>query len=258
MAEGGEFVPPGAKDFDLGPIFGEGTFLTKPMLLAFLSTIIVASFFLIASRRLSIVPSKFQFVMESVYDFGRNNIARDQIGSKDFRPYVPLILALFTFVLVNNLFGFIPFIQFPTMSHIGFPLALSVLIVYPLYWVVGVKRFGFAGFVKNQVVPPGAPGFVLPLLVPIEIFVKFFMNPATLALRVFAAMFSGHLLLMVFTLGGEYLLIEAGGAFKPLSVFGFAMALAVSFLEALIQVLQAYIFALLAANYIGMALSADH
>lgn len=255
LAEGGEFVPPGAGDFDLPPIF---LGITKPMLLAVLSVIIVAVFFLMASRRLRIVPTKFTFVAESVYDFGRNNIAREMIGSKDFAPFVPLIVTMFTFILVNNIFGIIPLIQFPTMAHIGFPLALSLLIVYPLWHYLGIRKHGFVGHIKHQLIPPGVPKPVLILLVPVEAFVKFFMNPLTHAIRVFAAMFAGHLILIVFTLAGEYLLLEAGGAFKPVSIVSWAFAIAMTFVEALIQVLQAFIFALLAANYIGMALSEDH
>jgi F-type H+-transporting ATPase subunit a len=255
LAEGGEFVPPGAGDFDLPPIF---LGITKPMLLVVLSVIIVAAFFLMASRRLKIVPSKFTFVAESVYDFGRNNIAREMIGSKDFAPYVPLIVTMFSFILVNNIFGLIPLIQFPTMAHIGFPLALSLFLVYPLWHFIGIRKHGFVGHLKHQLVPPGVPKPVLILLVPVEAFVKFFMNPLTHAIRVFAAMFAGHLILIVFTLAGEYLLLEAGGAFKPVSVISWAFAIAMTFVESLIQVLQAYIFALLAANYIGVALSEEH
>jgi F-type H+-transporting ATPase subunit a len=256
LAEGGEkFVPPGAGDFDLPPIF---LGITKPMLLAVLSVVIISVFFLMASRRLKIVPSRFTFVAESIYDFGRNNIARDNIGSKDFMPYVPLIVAMFTFVLVNNLFGIIPIIQFPTLAHIGFPMALSVLIVYPLWNYIGIRKHGFFGHFKHQLVPPGVPKPVLALLMPVELFVKFFMNPITHGIRVFAAMFAGHLILLVFTLAGEYLLLEAGGALKPVSVISWAFAIAMTFLEALIQVLQAYIFALLAANFIGSALSEEH
>ncbi|OLF18684.1 F0F1 ATP synthase subunit A [Actinophytocola xanthii] len=251
----GEFNPPGAGDFNLPPIFAG---VTKPMVLIVLSVIIIAVFFLMASSRLKIVPSRFQFAAESVYDFGRNNIAREQIGSKDFMPFVPLILALFTFILVNNIFGIIPLIQFPTMSHIGFPLALSILIVYPIYHGVGFRRHGFLGYLKHQLVPPGAPKPIYLLLTPIEFFSKFIMNPITLAIRVFAAMFAGHLILLVFTLAGEYLLLEAGGILKGVSVISFAFAIAMTFLEALIQVLQAYIFALLAANYIGSALATEH
>jgi F-type H+-transporting ATPase subunit a len=255
LAEGGAFVPPGAKDFDLPPIFGD---VTKPMVLVVLSVIIIAVFFLLATRSFKLVPSKFQFIAESVYDMGRNTIAREQIGGKDFKPFVPLIVSLFTFVLVNNLFGLIPLIQFPTMSHIGFPLAVSVLVVYPVYHFVGFKRHGFVGYLKNQLFPPGVPKPVYVLLAPIEFFSKFIMNPITLAIRVFAAMFAGHLILLVFTLAGEYLLLEAGGLLKPVSLLSFAFAIAMTFLEALIQVVQAYIFALLSASYIGMALASDH
>ena len=255
LADGEEFVPPGPEAFDLPAIFWE---VTKPMVLIVLSIGIIMAFFLAASRNMKIVPSKFQYIAESVYDFGRNNIAREQIGSKDFMPYVPLIVSLFTFVLVNNIFGIIPIIQFPSMSHIGFPIALSVLIIYPLYHFVGFRRHGFTGYLKHQLMPPGVPGPIYVLLVPIEIFTKFIMNPITHGLRVFAAMFAGHLILLLFTLGGEFLLLHGGGLLHGVSVFAFAFAIAMTFLEALIMVLQAYIFALLAAHYIGGALAEDH
>lgn len=255
LTQGGEFVPPGVESiFPPAIVWG----ITKPMVLLVLSVAIVAAFFLITTRKLSIVPSKMQFAMESVYDFGRNNIARDQIGAKDFQRFVPLILALFTFVLVNNIYGIIPVVQFPTFSHIGFPLALSLLVVYPVYHYVGVRRHGFGGYLKHQLVPGGAPGFILPLLVPIEFFQKFVMNPLTLAIRVFAAMFAGHLILAVFSVAGEYLLTEASVALKPVSLVSFAFAIVLTFVEALIQVVQAYVFAVLSASYIGMALAEDH
>ena len=250
----GEFVAPGVKDFFLPPIFGG---VTKPMVLVVLSIFIIAAFFLAASRNLKLVPGKFQFLAESLYDVGRNGIAREQIGSKDFKPFIPLILTVFTFILVNNLFGIIPFVQFPTMSHIGFPLAVSLLVIYPVYHFVGIRRHGLLGYLKHQTMPPSAPWFVLPLLIPIEFLQKFILNPLTLALRVFAAMFAGHLLLMVFTLAGEALLLS-GGVTVVVAPISFLFAIALTFLEALIMVLQAYIFALLSAGYIGAALAEEH
>lgn len=251
----GEFQPPGVGDIFPPPI---ALGVTKPIVLAVLSVVIVAGFFLISSRKLKVVPTKFQFAMESVYDLGRNNIARDQIGSNHFRPFIPLILSLFTFILVNNIFGLIPIIQFPTFTHIGFPLALSVLVVYPVYHIAGFRQHGFGGYLKHQLVPSGAPAFILPLLIPIEFFQKFIMNPITLAIRVFAAMFAGHLILMVFSVAGEYLLTEASALLKPASVVSFAFAILLTFVEALIQVVQAYVFAVLSASYIGMAVTEDH
>src|SRR5688500_12311844 len=120
LAAGGEFVAPGVNDSFLPPIFGE---VTKPMVLLVLSILLIGACFIDATRNLKLVPGKFQFAAESLYDIGRNSIAREQIGAKDFKPYVPLVLTIFTFILVNNLFGLIPLVQFPTMSHIGFPLA---------------------------------------------------------------------------------------------------------------------------------------
>ncbi|KZB83886.1 F0F1 ATP synthase subunit A [Amycolatopsis regifaucium] len=260
LAGGAEFTPPGVKDFNLPPLFGSGYWLsfTKPMLLVVISLIIIVTYFMVSSRRLKVVPGKGQFIAESLYNFGRNNIAREQIGSADFKPFIPLVLGLFSFVLVNNLFGIIPFFQFPTMARIGFPVALAFLVVYPVYHYVGFKRHGFKGYLKKELAPSGIPGFVLPLYSTIEFAQKFFIAPATLAIRVFAAMFAGHLIIMVFTLGGSFLLTEGEGIVKVASPVAFLFAIAMTFLEAFIQILQAYIFALLSAGYIGAALASEH
>ncbi|MFE0024246.1 F0F1 ATP synthase subunit A [Amycolatopsis sp. NPDC059021] len=259
LAEGATFEPPGVKDFNLPALIGSGYWgITKPMLMVVLSIVIIGAFFLLATRNLKTVPGKGQFLAEGIYNFGRNNIAREQIGSKDFQKFVPLIFTLFIFVLVNNIYGIIPVLQFPTMARIGFPIALSVLVVYPVYHYVGFKRHGFKGYLKKELAPPGVPGFVLPLFAIIEFAEKFFLNPITLAIRVFAAMFAGHLIIMVFTLGGSFLLTEASGGLKPVSAFAFIFAILMTFLEAFIQVLQAYIFATLTANYIGAALASEH
>ncbi|MGH3679283.1 MAG: F0F1 ATP synthase subunit A [Natronosporangium sp.] len=255
LAQGEPFAPPGIGDFNLPPIVAG---VTKPMVLVVLAAGIVAVFFLLAIRKPSVVPSRFQFAAESVYNIARNNIARSQIGAPDFRPFVPLIATLFTFILVNNLFGLVPLIQFPTMSHIGFPLALSVLVVYPVYHTVGIRRHGLGRYLKNQLFPAGVPKPIYLLLTPIEFFTKFIMNPITLAIRVFAAMFAGHLLLLIFTVAGAWLLLEAPPVLKAASVISWAFAIAMTFLEALIMVIQAYIFAVLSASYIGMALASDH
>lgn len=252
-----EFQAPGVEDFFLVPQ-SETFVLNKPIVMCVVSLLIIVSFYMLTTRNLKIVPGKLQFVVESIYDLARNSIAREQIGSKEFRPYVPLILALFSFILVNNIFGIIPLVQFPTLSHIGFALALSALVVYPTYHIAGMRKFGVGGYFKRQLFPPNVPVPIYILLAPIEFFTKFIANPITLGLRVFAAMFAGHLLILVFTLGGEFLLLEASAALKPVSLLSWAFAILMTFLEALIMVLQAYIFAVLSASYIGMALAEEH
>ena len=253
-ADNAVFQPPGPEDFVFPTIFGD---VTKPMLQIALSIILVVVFFWLALRKASLVPGKLQFAAEGIYDFARNSIGRDLIGSKDFRRFVPLLVSLFTFVLVNNLFGFIPFLQFPTMSRPAFPYVLTLL-VWLTYNIVGIKRHGFAGYLKLQTWPPGVPAYVRPLLTPLEFMSNILIRPVSLSLRLFANMFAGHLILLVFTFGGEFLLIHASVGLKLVSPFAFAFAIVMTLFEVLIQFLQAYIFALLTASYIGSALVDDH
>ncbi|WP_086665757.1 F0F1 ATP synthase subunit A [Lentzea kentuckyensis] len=267
MADDVVFNPPGKEDILLPPLFTWSRPLglpfdlevTKPQVLLVLSVVIIITFFLVTTRNLKLIPSRWQFAAESVYDFGRNTIAREQIGAKEFAPYVPLIVSIFCFVLVNNLYGLIPLVQFPTFTHSGFPFAVALIIIFPLYHFVGIRKFGLKGYLRNQFIIAGVPKPVLwGLLIPTEVILKFFFDPVNLAIRVFAAMFAGHLLILVFTLGSEFMLLHAPIYLKPVSLLGFALAIGLFFLEALVQVLQAYIFALLSAHFIGRALAEQH
>ena len=246
-----EFEPPGVGTFIYPPIFGE---VTKPVVQLVFAAIIVGAVFLLGTRKLSLVPGRGQFALEYIYNVARN-MARDQIGH-DFKPFIPLVLGLFSFILVNNFFGIIPVFQFPTMSRIGFPLALAVF-VYITYHYAGIRKHGFVGYIKHASLPPGVPPFIAPLIVIIELFTKFVFQPISLALRVFAAMFAGHLVLGLAVVGGEFLL-HAGGGLVVAAPFPFIGAIAFTFLEALVMTIQAYVFALLAAVYIGAAVSTDH
>ena len=117
ITEGG-YVAPGPAEFDLPPLFHIGSFeFTKPMAQLFLAAILVFWFFWAASRNRAMVPGRLQFAGESAYGMVRNSMARDIIGSHDFMRFVPYLVALFFFILVNNLFGSIPGIQFPTFSR---------------------------------------------------------------------------------------------------------------------------------------------
>lgn len=253
-AEEEGFQGPSARDFELPPIVAG---ITKPMVLLVLAAAIAFAFYWFAFRRAQVVPSRLQFAGESVYGFVRNNIGRDLIGSKDFLPYVPFLVALFTFILVNNVFGITPLLQFPTMSRVSFPYVLAA-IVWLTYNYVGIRRHGLGGYFRLQTMPPGVPAWIYPILIPLEFLSNIIIRPITLSLRLFANMFAGHLLLLVFVLGGEYMLVEGGLAVKLLSPFAFGMGVVMSFFELLVQVLQAYIFTLLTALFIGSALADEH
>jgi F-type H+-transporting ATPase subunit a len=203
------------------------------------------------------VPGKLQFAGESAYGFVRNNLGRDIIGSHDFQRFVPYLFALFFFVLFNNFFATIPGLQFPTFSRSGFVYALAI-VSWILYNAVGIQKHGFIGYLKHQSVPAGVGGPILVLLIPLEFMSNILVRPVTLALRLFANMFAGHLLLILFALGGEYLIVEMGGAYAGVGLLAWVMFIAVAILEVLIQFLQAYVFVLLNAMYIASAISEEH
>lgn len=254
-AEGGGFKPPGPSDFELPALF---LGVTKPMILLVLAAALVAVFFVAASRRAAVVPGKMQYAGEMAYGFVRNSIARDVIGSHDFLKFVPYLVSLFFFILVNNVFGLVPFLQFPTFSHVGFVYPLAAL-TWIVYNGVGIARKGFVGYLKHQTVPAGIKGPMLLLLIPLEFASNILVRPFTLALRLFANMFAGHMVIVLFALGGEYLLLHSDQIlYKPVGVIAWALMIVLSFLELLVQVLQAYIFTLLTATYISGALSEEH
>lgn len=250
---------PGPADFDLPAIFSIGAQeVTKPMVLLAFSALLIAALFAASARPAAVVPGRLQFAGEMVYGFVRNGIARDNIGSHDFQRFVPLLFAIFTFVFVNNYYGLIPFVQFPSMSHIGFPLALAV-ITWLVYNGAGIKQHGFLGYLKHETVPAGMKGPILLLLVPLEFLSNILLRPVTLTLRLFATMFAGHLLLLLFSLGAEYLLLHSENTLAiPAGIASALLFVGISFLELLVMFLQAYVFTLLASMYIGEAVADEH
>jgi F-type H+-transporting ATPase subunit a len=260
MAEGGdEFLAPGPNSFDFSavPLFTVGEYaVTKPMVQLLLGGLLVFAFFYAASRRAAMVPGRLQFAGESAYNMVRNSIGRDIIGSHDFMKFVPYLVTLFFFILVNNAFATLPGIQFPTFSRASMAYALAAL-SWVIYNAVGIKKHGFLGYLKLQSVPSGVTPLMYPLLIPLEFFSNILVRPVTLALRLFANMFAGHLLLILFSTGGLFL-IENGGIGYVAGPLAWVLAIAISFLELLVQFLQAYVFTLLNAMYISGALADEH
>jgi len=259
-AEGdGGFEAPGTEDFYWPVIGGDSSWaITRPMLVMTISVALLAWFFVTVAGKLTIVPSKRQWMAEQAYGFVRNSIARDVIGAKDFKQFVPLLFTLFTLILFNNVMGVMPFVQFPTFSRIAFPIVLT-LVVYVVYHTVAIRRkHGVIGYLKS-LVPPGLPLWLRPIMFFLEVLTYFIIRPLTLALRLFGNMLAGHLMLLVFILGGEYLLLHGSSIFIQLSgILGLAFGVVMTFFELLVQFLQAFIFTLLTALYISDAVSEQH
>ena len=254
------FPAPGAEIFffdDVVSLEFAGTVwgINKVTILIALAVIIVLGFFLYAFRRPQVVPKGAQNVGEMGYLFIRDGIARDVIG-KEGDKFVPFLFSFFFLVWIFNFLGIVPFAQFPITSVFAIPVAFA-LIVYFTWVPLGVYRQGFGGFFKNMLFPPGVPKPMYVLLAPIEFISNIIVRPFTHAVRLFANMFAGHLLIATFSIAAFYLLsLTVIGILG--SVASFAMAVALTGFEILIQALQAYIFTLLTAVYISGALHAEH
>lgn len=248
------FQAPSLDSFNLKALFHVGSFgFYKPMLLALICALLIVWFFWAAFRKPQLVPRGAQNIGELGYLFVRDQIARPMIGKTADR-FVPFLVTLFFLVWTMNLMEVIPIAQMPVTAFIAFPISLMAM-TYIVYWYQAIKNQGFFGFLKN-IVPKGVPWPVMLILVPVEWLRVILIQPFTLMIRLFANMFAGHLLLATFTIATWYL---ASATFSAIFAAGSAVMVVILYgFEMLIQALQAYIFTMLTAQYIGEGVQAAH
>ncbi|MEV0473241.1 F0F1 ATP synthase subunit A [Streptomyces prunicolor] len=255
--DGCGFPAPGLHSFLFKPLLGDGdsnVYFNKPMLLALLGSVIVVGFFWAAFRKPKVVPGKLQMVAETGYDFIRRGVVYETIGKKEGEKYVPLVVSLFFFIWMMNLWSIVPVAQFPVTSIIAYPIVLAI-IVYITWVSLTFKRHGFVGAFKNFSGYDKSLGAVLPLAMGIELLSNLIVRPFTHAVRLFANMFAGHTLLLLFTIASWYLLNGIGIAYAGVS---FVMVIVMTAFELFIQALQAYVFVLLTCTFIQGALAENH
>ncbi|WP_439532597.1 F0F1 ATP synthase subunit A, partial [Polymorphobacter sp.] len=222
----------------IGPeilVAGQDLSFNNSALWMLISLLAISAFLFIGTAKPQLIPGRAQAAVEYLYDFIRDML-RENVGREGLK-YAPLIFALFVFVLSCNLLGLVPFVHsFTPTSHIAVTFGLAI-IVFALVLIVGFAKHGLHFF--TLFLPEGTPLFVLPLVAVIE-FLSFLSRPFTLAIRLFANMTAGHVLLKVF--GG---FVVALGSFEALPyVFGLVpltVNVALTALELLIAVVQAYV-----------------
>jgi F-type H+-transporting ATPase subunit a len=190
----------------------------------------------------AVVPGRWQAAAELSHDF-IYRMAIDQIGPEG-KAYFPFVFTLFFFVLMGNLLGLIPF-SFTYTSHIAVTAALALMVIV-IVTIVALREHGLKFF--TYFFPDGAPVFLAPLIVPIEI-ISYLSRPVSLSIRLFANMVAGHVMFAVFAsfvvmLGGASILGAVGAAF-PLAINVVLMGF-----ELLVAALQAYVFAILTCIYL--------
>lgn len=212
----------------------------------------MAIFYFAGRPRESLVPSGVQHVAEGGVNFIEESVVMQTIG-EDGKKYIPFLTTMFFFIFFSNITEVIPFIQFPANSRMAMPLTLAVLVWF-IYNVVGIRSQGFFGYLKNSIFPPGVPIALLPLVAVIELVSTFLIRPFSLAIRLWANMVAGHLLLVSFAVLTATLWDSTFvGATLP-----FAMLVLMTGFEILVSVLQAFIFTILTAVYIGGSMHPEH
>jgi ATP synthase subunit 6 len=191
----------------------------------------------------TIVPNKWQSVMELLYEFVYFLI-QEQIGNKGYS-YFPFIFTLFVFILFCNLLGMIPY-SFTATSHIAITFSLSFAIFIGVT-IVGFAKHGLHFF--SLLVPSGVPLFLLPLIVIIE-FISYCTRALSLGIRLTANMFAGHTLLKIISTFA-WQMITAGGLLALAGLAPIALLFALTGLEIVIAMLQAYVFTVLTCSYLN-------
>ncbi len=255
--EGAAAWPPSVESFNSRVLWdGAPGWVNNHAVQALIAAVLVIAFWMWMAKGQKLIPTRKQFYGEQLYDLIRNTIARDLLGG-DFRKFLPYLIAIFSFILVNNFFGQFFLFMFPTFSKIGYAYGLA-LMSWLLYNGAGIAKHGFGKYLKLMTMPEGVPGPLYILIIPLEFLSNVIVRPITLALRLFANLFAGHLVIMVFVVGGSLLLSMAEPFYKVAGGVSILFSFAIFALELLVAALQAYIFTVLTASYVSTSISEAH
>jgi F-type H+-transporting ATPase subunit a len=229
--------------------------VNKVTLLFVIGLFIVVGFFLYAGAKRQMLPRGVQNIAESGIDFVRSGIIDQTIGHGGEK-FLPLLMTMFTFILCLNVIGLLPLIQMPANARMALPVFMAI-VVWLVYMGVGIVKQGPIGYFKGIAFPPGVPAFLYILVTPIELVSTIIVRPLSLSVRLFANLLAGHLILVTFAVMTDSL-FSSGLPAAVLFPLTFALLVALTGFELLVAFLQAYIFTILAAVYIGGSLHPEH
>lgn len=258
----GQFCGPSIDEFFPDPILFEGTpfELNRVLLIRLVAVVAVVLFLWLGTRSLKLIPSRGQAAVEFIIDFVRQGVVIDTLGEKEGKRFMPLLMTIFFLTLALNITGTIPGLQIASTGLIGQALILAV-ITYVTFIYAGVRKHGLRYF-KIATVLPGVPLAISPIIAILEALSTFVIRPVTLTLRLTMNMVAGHMLLVLCFLATNFffveLLVNQGSAFGLIGIGTFAFGVAFVVLEIFVAVLQAYVFTILTAIYIQMALAEEH
>jgi F-type H+-transporting ATPase subunit a len=215
---------------------------------------LMAAFMLTVFNRQDVVPGKYQLIGESVVGFVKEGIADEVIGHEGHK-YLAYLVTLFLLIFGFNIMEIFPGVSFPATSKIAVPLFFA-LVSYVVFNFEGLRSVGAGTYFKGILFPPGVPVFMYILLTPIELLSILVIRPITLTLRLTFNMVAGHLILSLLAVLASALWVASPKLLALPFVIGFGAAL--TGFELFVAFLQAFIFTILTALYIGGAIHPEH
>ena len=225
-------------------------------IIAVAATLIASTLFLVAGKKSAAAPRGAKNLAEASVEFIENGVVMQTMG-RDGLGWTPFLLSMFLFIYLCNVPGIIPFLQMPATARMAIPMFLALL-VWVVYNATGIKHQGLFGYFKSVLFPPGVPKALYVLVTPIEFISTLIVRPFSLMVRLFANMLAGHILLVTFALLSEALFQARDKVLIPVGILPFFMLLFLTAFEVLVAFLQAYIFTILTAVYIGGAAHPEH
>lgn len=229
-------------------VFGIDISITNLTVSMFAATFVFLALLILLALKPKVVPKKGQAVIEILLLFIKRNLVYNMIGKKEGDHWVPLIGGIFIFVLANNMVGLIPGAYTPTLNPL-LPLTLA-MIVFVIVQVTNLRKHGIKGLVRT-LAPATVPSWMYVIVVPIEV-VSMIAKPFSLFVRLMANMLAGHTIILV--LYGLIIYFQSYYIAIPIIPF----ALIMNLFELFVSAIQAYIFAILSALYIGEAVKSKH
>lgn len=252
MAEGGgEAIDP-LHHFEIHPIIeldlgGMDFSITQPVLWMMIASLVTFGLLFFVATTLKKYPKGMQSFVEMIINFLREELVIKVIGEEG-KGWFPVVATLFLFILACNLMGLIPG-SFTATSNINVTAGLASLVFFMVQGA-GIKKYGIVGYCK-AFIPSDVPTWMLPIMLPIEL-VSLVAKPFSLAIRLFANMVAGHMVILVFL---SMIILFKSVIITPLPLLGVVIMYA---FEIFVALIQAYIFAILTASYLSDAMHMEH
>ena len=241
------------REVDLFQIAGQQISWTNSAFWMVLSVVLIIGFFLLTLKK-KLIPGRMQSLGELSYEFIADMV-RDTVGPEAMR-FMPFVFALFFFILFANLIGMNPY-AFTTTSHLAVTAAMAIFTIL-IVIIAGIWKNGLKWF--KIFAPAGLPLPMYLIIIPIEI-ISFLSRPVTLAVRLFANMVAGHVMLKLFAIFAAFLvglLVKDGNLTGLLAIVPVLGTIGIVALEFLVAALQAFVFAILTCVYLNDVYHVDH